>query len=176
MRVGFFDLFAAVALVLVLVLPAPGRQARSLYFKEQRALATRIAEAQAAVARDPKDGVAAARLADLLVEAHQSDWAIRVAALGAEARAPASWRAAMAASAAYMDRKDIAPASEWAARSLALCDSGDCTDDDRVRLQMVATALRSVLDSGVEVKKSAKGVSDAVERAVPLIRLGGKKP
>jgi hypothetical protein len=75
-----------------------------------------------------------------------------------------------------MDRKDIAPASEWAARSLALCDSGDCTDDDRARLQMVATALRSVLDSGVDVKKSARGVNDAVERAVPLIRLGGKKP
>jgi hypothetical protein len=175
-RFGFFDLFAAVALVLALVLPMPSREARPLYSKEGRALESQIAEAQAAVARDANDGAAAARLADVLVAAHQTDWAIRIAAAAAEPKWPTSWRAAVAASAAYMDRREIAPAYEWAARAQSLCETGDCPDDDRVRLDVYAAALRSVRDSGIDVKKSSKGVDDAALRAVPLIRLGSKKP
>ncbi len=175
MRIGFFDLFAAVALLLALFLPMPRREARPLYFKEEQALAPKIAAAQAEVARDAKDGAAAARLADLLVEAHQSDWAIRVASLAVDAKSPTSWRAAVAASAAYMERRDVGPATDWAARALALCDGGDCSEDDRTRLELYAAALRSVRDSNLDVKKSSKGIDEAVNRAVPLIRLG-KKP
>src|SRR5262245_48919689 len=127
----------------------PSREARPLYVKQGRALESEIAAAQAAVARDGKDGAAAARLADVLVAAHQNDWAIRVAAAAAELKSPTSWRAAVAASAAYMDRKDIAPAYEWAARAQSLCEAGDCPDDDRARVDMYASALRSVRDSGI---------------------------
>jgi hypothetical protein len=174
-RFGFFDLFAGVAFLLALVLPTPSREARPLYMREGRALESQIAEAQVAVARDAKDGAAAARLADLLVAAHQTDWAIRIAAAAAEKKTPTSWRAAVAVSAAYMDRREIAPAYEWAAKAQALCEGGDCPDDERVRVDMYATALRAVRDSGIDVKKTSKGVDEAALRAVPLIRLGGKK-
>lgn len=178
MRIGFLDLSAAILLGLALVIPSPARAVRPLYFKPQAALETQIAEAQAAVSRDPKDGVAAARLTDLLVAAHQTDWAIRTGAVATEAASPTSWRAAVSVSAAYMDRRDIGPATEWAARALSACDvapADACGDDDRARLEMYAKALRAVRDSGVDVKKTSKGVSEAVDRAVPLIRLG-KKP
>jgi hypothetical protein len=174
-RIGFLDISAAIFFLLALILPSPSRQVRPLYFKEAAALETPIAEAQAAVSRDPKDGAAAARLADLLVAAHQTDWAIRAGGVGAAAGAPNAWRAAVSVSAAYMDRKEIAPAYEWAAKALADCDAAKCGDDDRTRLEMYATALRSVKDSGVDMKTSSKGVTEAVERAVPLIRLG-KRP
>jgi len=178
MKLGLIDLGAAVAFVIALVLPPPAKSLRPLYFKEQSALELPIAEAQAAVAHDGKDGVAAARLADLLVVAHQSDWAIRIGAVTAATGSPTSWRAAVGVSAAYMDRKEIGPAYEWAVRAGQGCEApgAACSDDDRVRLEMYVTALRSVRDSGIDVKKTSKGVNDAVERAVPLIRLGVKKP
>jgi hypothetical protein len=174
-RIGFLDISAAIFFVIALVLPSPSRAVRPLYFKEQSALSTQIAEAQAAVGRDPKDGAAAARLTDLLVAAHQTDWAIRAGAVGTAAKSPTSWDAAASVSAAYMDRRDILPAYEWAAKALAECEgSSACGDDDHVRLEMYTRALRSVRDSGIDVKKSAKGLDAAVERAVPLIRLGKK--
>jgi hypothetical protein len=177
-RIGFLDLSAAILLGLALVIPSPARAVRALYFKPQAALATQIAEAQAALSRDPKDGVAAASLADLLVAAHQTDWAIRTGAVAADSGSPTAWRAAVSVSAAYMDRRDIGPAYEWAARALTACEAAPadaCGDDDRGRVEMYARALRAVRDSGVDVKKSSKGIIEAVDRAVPLIRLG-KKP
>lgn len=173
MRIGFLDISAAIFFLIALVLPSPSRALRPLYYKDVAALAPRIAEAQAAVGRDPKDGAAAARLTDLLVAAHQTDWAIRAGAIGAAAKSPTSWDAAASVSAAYMDRRDIGPAYEWATQALAACESSKaCTDDDHVRLEVYTRALRSVHDSGIDIKKSSKGLDSAVERAVPLIRLG----
>lgn len=177
MRIGVLDLTAAVVLFVALVLPAPARPVRPLYGREESALALKLAEAQAEVARSPGDALAAARLADLLVDVHQSDWAIRVAAIAAHLESPDAWRAAVAASAAHMERREVGPALEWADRAVAACDrpGARCPDYERARLETYVTALQAVHDSGVDPKKNARGVFDAVERAVPLIRIGGSQ-
>jgi hypothetical protein len=177
-RLGIVDLFAAAALVLALVLPKPGRDVRSLYFKEQTALAVPLAEAQAAVSRDPQGGAANARMADALVEVHQLDWAIRAGGVGANGKSPTAWRAAASVSAAFMERREIGSAADWGARAVAECDAapaGGCGDDDHLRLEMYNRALGAVVGSGINLKTTSKGVSDAVDRAVPLIRLGGRR-
>jgi hypothetical protein len=177
-RVGILDLTAAVVFVIALLLPAPARPVRPLYGREEAALALRLAEAQAALAGAPGDSAAAARLADLLVDVHETDWAIRVAAVGAGSPSPEAWRAAVAASAAHMDRREVGPALEWADRALAACDRPEarCPDYERARLDTYAAALKAVHDSGVDPKKNSRGVLDAVERAVPLIRIGPSRP
>ena len=174
-RIGVLDVTAAVVLLVALVLPAPAHPVRPLYGREEAALALKLAEAQAEVARSPGDAAAAARLSNLLVDVHQTDWAIRVAAVGANGESPDAWRAAVAASAAHMERREVGPALEWADRAASACDKpgASCPDYERARLETYITALRAVHDSGVDVKKNTRGVFDAVERAVPLIRIGG---
>jgi hypothetical protein len=173
-RIGLLDIGAAGVLLVALLLPAPAHPVRPLYNRVQAELAPRIALAQAEVARDPSDAAAAARLADLLVEVRQTDWAVRAAAQGAAAHGPERWRAAVAVSAAHMDRREVGPAYEWADAAIKACDdpSAECPDYERARLDMYATALKAVRESGVDAKKNGKGVAEAVERAVPLIRLG----
>jgi len=175
-RIGILDLAAAVLLLVALVMPAPKRPVRPLYSREQAGYDLKIAEAQAEVTLHPDDAAAAARLADLLVDVHQTDWAIRVAALAASAAgaSPERWRAAVAASAAHMDRREVGPALEWVDRALAACEApgAECPDYERARVETYASALKSVHDSGVDPKKDGRGVRAAVERAVPLIRIG----
>ena len=177
MRLGILDVTAAVVFLVALALPAPARPVKPLYGRELAGMDVRLAGAQAELARSPGDAAAAARLADLLVEAHQTDWALRVAAEevdGAGARSPERWRAAVAASAAHTERREIGPALEWANRALAACEEpgADCKDYERARLETYTAALQSVHDSGVDARKNGRGVHDAVERAVPLIRIG----
>lgn len=181
MRLGILDVTAAVVFLVALALPAPARPVRPLYPKEQErelvGLETRLAGAQADLARDPGDAAAAARLAQLLVEAHQTDWAIRIASVAVEgpgAKSPERWRAAVAASAAHTQRREIGPALEWADRALAACGEpgAACPDYERARLETYAAALQAVHDSGIDARKNGRGMFDAVERAVPLIRIG----
>ena len=177
MYVGILDIAAAGALALVILLPSPSRPIKPQYVREMAALGPRIAEAQARVARAPGDTAAAAELADLLVRARQTDWAIRAAARGAMSEAPDTWRAQVAISAVHADRLELPLAGEWAHKALATCDAAatGCGDDDRGRLGMYVVALDAARASGADPKLNAKGMNDAVEKAVPLIRFGKRR-
>jgi hypothetical protein len=172
--VGLLDIVAAGALAVALLMPSPSRPIRPLYGKEAVSLAPRIAEAQARVALDPEDGTAAAALADLLVLARQTDWAIRAAVRAAPSESPDAWRAMVAASAAHVDRYEIRQGLEWAEKALAACekDGAACADHERARLSLYAGALRAAFDSRIDPRRNPDGFTDAVQRAVPLIRLG----
>lgn len=177
MRVGLLDIVAVGAFLVALVLPSPSREVKSLYGYTNAAAAvtsTQIAEAQAEVARDRARGGAAARLAELLVRARQTDWAVRAAVRPATASAPDRWRAVVALSAAYVDRLEIRSALEWAVRAVEACDAdgADCADYQHVRLDMYHTALRAAWDSRIDPKVNRKGFAEAAQRAVPIIRVG----
>ena len=180
-RVGLLDFVAAGALVIALVMPSASRPIRPLYAKDAQALAPKIAEAQARVAANPTDGEAAAALADLLVRVRQTDWAIRVAARAATAPSPDAWRAMVAVSAAHVDRYEIREGLEWATRAIATCEAGaggtgaECADHERARLEMYASALRAAHESRIDPRRNPEGFTDAVSRAVPLIRIGRQK-
>ncbi len=174
MRWGLLDIAAAGAFVLVLVLPSPSRPIRPQYPGALAALSPAIAEAQAQVARAPDDAAAAARLADVLVRARQTDWAIRAGARAAQSSSPERWRALVAVSAAHIDRLEIGLGYEWAKKALAACDEtgADCPGFERTRLEMYTSALEAVHASGADPKRNPNGLIEAAQRAVPLIRLG----
>ncbi len=176
MRVGLLDIAAAGALAAALLLPAPTRDIVPL-FRNDTSLPALLAEAQADALRTPHDGRAAARLADLLVRARETDWAIAVSAAAAREASPGRWRAMVAASAAFTDRLELAPAYAWADQALKWCDApgSDCAEMERGRLDMYVTALRAAVESGVDPTKNPKGFEDVVRKAVPLIRLGKPK-
>jgi hypothetical protein len=164
------------ALAATVLLPAPSREVTPL-FRNDTSLPALLADAQADALRPPHDGRAAARLADLLVRARETDWAIAVGAAAAHETSPGRWRAMVATSAAFTDRLELRPAYMWADQALKACDEqgSDCTDMERTRLDMYATALRAAVDSGVDPTKNPKGFEDVVRKAVPLIRLGKPK-
>jgi hypothetical protein len=172
-RVGLLDIVAAGALIVAVVLPSPSRPIKTLYVRDAADLGPRLGEAQAEVARAPRSGTAVAGLADLLVRARQTDWAIRVAAAFQPETAD-RWRAHVAASAAHVDRFEIGPGLEWAARALAACEApgADCAEHERARLALYEGALRAAHESQIDPKRNPKGFVDAVDRAVPLIRIG----
>lgn len=176
-RFGVLDIAAAAAFALVALLPSPARPIRGLVSKDLASLAPRIAEAQADMARDPRDADAAARLADLLVRVRQTDWAVRVAARAAATPSPERWRAMVAVSAAHADRLEIPLAYEWARKALVACEEKDtdCPEFERGRLAMYERALEAAYQSGVDPKINPKGMNEAVEKAVPLIRMGKKR-
>ncbi|HKA88155.1 MAG TPA: hypothetical protein VKE22_10830 [Haliangiales bacterium] len=176
MRVGLLDIAAAGALAAALLLPAPTREIVPL-FRNDTSLAAPLAEAQADALRAPHDGRAAARLADLLVRARETDWAIAAATTAAREPFPGRWRAMVAASAAFTDRIELAPAYAWADQALKACDEpgSDCAEMERTRLDMYVTALRAAVESGIDPAKNPKGFEDVVRKAVPLIRLGKPK-
>jgi hypothetical protein len=177
MRVGLLDIVAVGAFLVALVLPSPSREVKSLYGYTNAAQAVTVedlAEAQAEVARDPASGAAAARLAELLVRARQTDWAVRAAVRPATADAADRWRALVALSAAYVDRLEIRSALEWAVRAVEACDADGaaCAEHEQARLDLYHTALRAAWDSQIDPKVNRKGFADAARRAVPLIRVG----
>jgi hypothetical protein len=173
-RVGILDIVAAGAFVVAAALPSPSRPIKPLYVREAAALGPTVGEAQAEVAHDPKSGAAVAKLADLLVRARQTDWAIRTAAAASTIDSPDRWRVLVAASAAHVDRLEIRQGLEWAEKALAACEApgADCADFERARLALYERALRAAFDSHIDPKRNAKGFIDAVDRAAPLIRLG----
>lgn len=174
---GVLDIVAAGALLVVLVLPSPSREVKALYGYTNAAAAvtpSQIAEAQAEVARDPASGAAAARLAELLVRARQTDWAVRAAVRPATHDAADRWRALVALSAAYIDRLEIRSALEWAVRAIEACDAegAQCADYQHARLDMYHQALRAAFDSHIDPKVNRKGFAEAAQKAVPIIRVG----
>ena len=176
MRVGLLDIAAAGALAGALLLPAPSREIQPL-FSSDTSLAPAIAKAQAEAQRSPPDGRAVARLADLLVRARQTDWAMRVAIAGAAVPSPGQWRPMVAASTTAAERADLLTAYAWAARALAVCEEphSDCAELERGRLEIYVKALAAVVESGIDPVKNPKGFEDVVRKAVPLIRMGKPK-
>ncbi len=176
MRVGLLDIAAAGALAAALLLPAPTREVVPL-FRNDTSLVAPLQEAQADALRTPHDARAAARLADLLVRARETDWAVAVATAAAREASPGRWRAMVAASAAFTDRLELAPAYAWADHALQACDEpgSDCAEMERGRLDMYVIALRAAVQSGIDPAKNPKAFEEVVRKAVPLIRLGKPK-
>jgi hypothetical protein len=176
-RVGLLDIAAFGGLIVALVLPTPSRPVTDLYVRQKAPMQGAIAEAQADLARDPRDGKVAARLVDLLVQARQTDWALRAGAQASVERSADRWRVMAAVSAAHVDRLEIGPAYEWADKALAACaEVGEaCADFERARLEIYVAALKAGFDSGIDPRTNRQGFVDAVKKASPLIRLGAPK-
>ena len=180
MRIGLIDIGAAGLALVVLLLPAPGVPMNPVFDGPAAALAPRIALAQADCWRNPDDGRAVERLVDLLLDAGETDWAMRIAGVAAVRSFPERWRALLALSSVHAFRLEVRPAWDYAQRALAACQEpgAACPDYEQARLETYVAALGSGVDSGIDPRVDIKAFGDAVRRAAPIIRLGsqGKGP
>jgi len=166
-RVGLFDIGAAVLVLIVLVMPGRALHIGSGYrYVEPAALSGvlgDVARAQSELQRDPADGGAAERLAQILASrpVNQHDQALRLAGqAAARTDSPTRWRALLGLSSAHADRIDIAEAHRFAAEARTACQAapaGACPAHDAVRLRVYEEELAAGLEA------IARGIDPRVE-------------
>ncbi|HTE51488.1 MAG TPA: hypothetical protein VK698_11630 [Kofleriaceae bacterium] len=167
LRVGLFDIGAAVLVVIVLVMPGRALHVGSGYryveAAELPALLDDVARNQAALLAAPGDGAAAERLAQILASrpANQHDQAFRLAGqAAARADSPTRWRALLALSSAHADRIDIPEADRFAREAQAACDAAPpaaCPEHEKVRLRLYGEELAAGMQA------IARGIDPRVE-------------
>jgi hypothetical protein len=166
-RVGLFDVGAAVLVLIVLVMPERdlhvGTGFRHVEAAELAGVVSDIAQAQAELQRHPDDGAVAERLAQILASrpVNQHDQALRVAGMAANhTGSPARWRALLALSSAHADRIEIAEAHRYAAEAQSACDAAPppaCPAHEKVRLRLYAEQLAAGMQA------IARGIDPRVE-------------
>ncbi len=165
------DIVAAVVVAVAVLLPAPSRKVHPFYEGKAAQMARQIAAAQSDLLRDPTDRGALERLVDALVQAGQSDWALRVAGEEAGKAVPDQWRPTMLVSIVHADRLEPKPALEWCEKALGLCDAPGTTCEayEKVRLDLYCRALDAGVKSGIDPAKDPKGFDDAIQKHSPPI-------
>jgi hypothetical protein len=179
LRVGVFDIAAAVIVVIAIVLPPRTPGVHAPFPPIAPETAGEISRLQARLIADPTDGAAAEELAELLSAAGYSDWALRVA--GAAARhhdSPTVWRALRGLSTTHADRVEIADAYRWAERALEACrqEGARCAEHEDVRLSIYVEQLEVGLHSGIDPKVDPAAFRTAISRAgIRQVRLPGPR-
>ena len=155
-RIGLFDIGAAVLVLFVLIMPGRDLHIGTAYRHTDPAdlpeVLADVAQAQGQMLSHPGDGAAVEKLANLLGSrpTDQHDLAIRLAGEAAlrHPDSPTRWRALLAESSVHADRIEIRAADRYAREALDACRApgADCPDYQRVRLELYAGEL----DAGVE--------------------------
>src|SRR5262245_45047676 len=149
MKFGLIDIVAAGVSLFAVLLPSRSQPIDPVYPGTGQ-IVRAIAADQADVSRRPDDAVALQRLVETLLEAGQSDWALRVAGAGT-ARVPSAdrWRALLATSEVHADRLEIKQALEWATKAVAACQEAPagCPVHEGVRLTTYEQILRAGVNS-----------------------------
>jgi hypothetical protein len=166
-RVGLFDVGAAVLVLIVLVMPGRelhvGTGYRYVDAGALPAVLNDVAQAQAELQRRPTDGVAAERLAQILASrpVNQHDQALRMAGqIANHTSSPTRWRALLALSSAHADRVEIREAHRFASQALEACTAapaGACPEHEKVRLRLYTEEL------AVGMQAIARGIDPRVE-------------
>lgn len=177
-RVGLLDIGAAGVVLVALLLPAPAKRIGPLYVGREAGLGNQLALAQADLGSDPSDE-ALKRVVDLLVEAGQSDWALRIAGAtwSQAATCDRSWPALMT-SVVHLERLEIREAYEWAQKAQAACGEPGCSGCGtgwEERMAIFVIQLKAGIDSGIDPKVNPTRFREAVDRAVPMIRVGPRR-
>jgi hypothetical protein len=178
--VGFVDLGVATVVLVTLVLPAREMYASAVDAGDE-AERFGLALAEARTMAHPDDGAAIAELSRRLGAARENDWAIEVAVHGGERarQSPSRWRALLAASVAFVDRRDVVPGLDYANRALSSCDdhAAGCPSWERLRMSMYREALDAGVAAGIDPRRgpaAAEAFRRAGERAVRPIHVGGR--
>ena len=170
-HVGIVDVSAAFVLLVVIFLPPRVPLVKAEYAEPVDTSA--IGSEQAALARDPGDGQAAQNLAELLVEAGESDWALRMAGEAAQHEdSPTVWRAYLALSSVHVERFEIKEAYDYASLALDACEAegADCPSHEAVRLQMYFNELEAGMEAiraGIDPRAEPERFREAVNSAYP---------
>jgi hypothetical protein len=168
LKIGILDAAAVVLVLVVILLPARGTNISPAQPPLAPEIAEDISEYQALLVANPADGAAAEELAETLVFAGYSDWALRVAGDATRDKSsPTLWRALRAVSTTHADRIEIKEALEWGHVALEACRKTDeqCPAHEEIRLQIYVEQLRAGLESGIDPKADPAGFRDAISQS-----------
>jgi hypothetical protein len=174
-RVGILDLCATVVVLAVILLPERSMTVGHAYEPEPDRVRA-IALEQARLAMDPGNDEAADRLARLLTDVGQTDWAVQVASNAAKSSERVSWRALLAVSTAHAERIEVTEAHRFAMLALDAClASGpeQCPADERERLSLYFSQLDAGVKSGIDPRIDPVGFQRAVLAAMRIVRFRG---
>jgi hypothetical protein len=177
-RVSILDLTAAIIVLVVIVLPERSFNISHAYAAKDGQL-EEIALYQARLAADPGDAMAAEKLADLLIEVDQEDWAVQVAGEAAIHSDTAAWRALLAVSMAHASRFEVHDAHGFARRALEECRKvglDRCPGHERVRMSVYFDQLDAGVSSGIDPRIDPNGYHRAVLSRMRMIRVRGATP
>ncbi|MEM9491615.1 MAG: tetratricopeptide repeat protein [Myxococcota bacterium] len=174
-RIGVFDLTAIIILLTVILIPTRPSvigEAYSASPDEQRA----IAVYQARLAAQPGDAEAATKLAELLTETGQTDWAVQVASEAAKSGQDMSWQSLLAVSIAHAERIEVVPAQRYAQMAWDACQKvghPTCPNPEQTRLSVYLQQLTAGVESGIDPRLDPRGYQRVVLRAVRMVRVRG---
>ena len=177
--VSLVDISAAVVVAVVILLPERTPVVEAHY--PDTLDTAKIGVYQAKLAEDPGDGRAAQALVNLLLEAGETDWALRVGGEAARHHdSPTLWRSYLAISSVHADRFDIKDAYDYAGKAMEACDrdGADCPDYERVRLLMYFNELQAGIDAihnGIDPRADPRKFRDAINSAYPHTRFPHKE-
>lgn len=174
-RVGILDLCATIVVLAVILLPERSVTVGHAYEPDPERVRG-IALEQARLAMDPGNDEAADRLAELLTDVGQTDWAVQVASSAAKSSERVSWRALLAVSTAHAERIEAVEAHRFARLALDAClASGpeQCPADERERLSLYFSQLDAGVKSGINPRIDPVGYHRAVLAAMRIVRYRG---
>src|SRR5690606_21565189 len=134
---------------------------------------------QSRLALTPGDSEAADRLARLLTDVGQTDWAIQVAGSAAKHSERVSWRALLAVSTAHAERIEVGDAHRFAKLALDACLAAGperCPVDERVRISLYFDQLDAGVQSGIDPRVDPASYQRAVLAAMLSVRYRGSTP
>jgi hypothetical protein len=171
--VSLIDVAVAAVVAIAILMPARPQTAVAAARLDDETRWT-LAATEARLHAHPGDGQAAADLSRLFREARLLDWAIEAPALTASAEpTPTTWRAALAASAAYAGRLDVQEAFAWAQTALASCAAAGaaCPSWEQVRVELYTRHLEAGIKSGIDPRKDPDAFRRAGEAVLRTIRV-----
>lgn len=174
-RVGIVDLCAAIVVLAVILLPERSVTVGHAYEAEPGRL-REIALEQARLAMMPGNSEAADRLARLLTDVGQTDWAIQVAGSAAKHSDRVSWRALLAVSTTHAERIEVGDAHRFARLALDACLAAgpeQCPVDERVRISLYFDQLDAGVKSGIDPRLDPASYQRAVLAAMRIVRYRG---
>lgn len=174
-RVGLLDLCATIVVLVVILLPERSMTVGHAYEPDPDRVRA-IALEQARLAIEPGNDEAADRLAGLLTDVGQTDWAVQVASTAAKSGERVSWRALLAVSTAHAERIEVTEAHRFAMLALDAClASGpeSCPADDRERLSLYFSQLDAGVKSGIDPRIDPVAFQRAVLAAMRIVRFRG---
>ena len=176
--VSLVDVSAAIVVAVVILLPERTPVVEAHY--PDTIDTAEIGADQAKLAEEPGDGRAAQALVNALLEAGETDWALRVG--GEAARhvdSPTLWRSYLAISSVHADRFDIKDAYDYAGKAMEACDrdGADCPDYERVRLMLYYNELQAGIEAihaGIDPRADPRKFRDAINSSYPHTRFPRK--
>jgi hypothetical protein len=170
LRAGIVDVSVAIVVVVVILLPPKSTSFGALPMTpEQR---QRIDALQARLAAGGGASLAE-DLAEELVAARQSDWALRVAGAASVQGNPERWIALRAVSTTHAERIEIGPAFEYATLALQACEDAGahCPPHDHVRLRLYHEQLDAGVRSGIDPRNDPEEFRKAVQGAIRVLNV-----